>query len=347
MTVGGGARGATLPNLTNGERYTITVAAINAVGRGPAVAANPVIPADPVSVPGMPQNLTVAATTKHVDATVTWSAAAPHGAPVTAYHLSWVRDDGSRPGSTTVSGATLSFVITGIWSGTDIPFTVRVIAENRAGQGPAASVHKAPGSQPKITIAEGAPTTGDRCHAPDCARVNATLTGFEPNTTYGLTLSTPDNPQVQTPPEPVTTDANGSATYNELDYDVPDQTVWIQLQTPAGLIISNKITWRTPGGRQPTVTVTKGALTNQPDCPNPCNYMHVVMTGFQPGTQFEIMPFSSNPDYTNPGSGQTTDSRGDKTFEAFYYGSAGSEVWVEVRTESGALVATSAKFSWR
>ena len=75
----------TLTGLTNGTAYTFTVAAINAVGTGPASAAsNSVTPTAPATVPGAPTIGT--ATAGNASATVTWTAPASNGgSAITGY----------------------------------------------------------------------------------------------------------------------------------------------------------------------------------------------------------------------------------------------------------------------
>jgi hypothetical protein len=129
--------------------------------------------------PGIPGNLAVNITTQQTDATVTWSAAAPNGAPVTAYHLSWQRDDGSRAGAATVPAGTLSHVVPGIWSGADIPFTVTVVAENSAGRGTPASVRTVPPVPTRtITLSQGARSA--ECGQSNCYWMHVVMSGFEP-----------------------------------------------------------------------------------------------------------------------------------------------------------------------
>ena len=65
--------------------------------------------------------------------------------------------------------------------------------------------------------------------------------GFAPDTRYSITLSSTSNSNVQT--ESFTTDSNGDAEYDQLDYDVPGETVWISVPTSNGRIQSNKIVW--------------------------------------------------------------------------------------------------------
>jgi hypothetical protein len=145
-TVGGSLRTAQIDGLANGTAYAFTVTAVNRAGDGPGVSSRAVTPKAAVSPPGRPGNLAIEATTKHTWAKVTWTAAAPNGAPVTAYRVHWVRDDGSREDSVTLAGSARTYTIDEIWDGKDVPFKVTVTAENSAGTGPPAEARKAPPS---------------------------------------------------------------------------------------------------------------------------------------------------------------------------------------------------------
>ncbi|WP_158848855.1 fibronectin type III domain-containing protein [Saccharothrix deserti] len=83
--------------------------------------------------------------------------------------------------------------------------------------------------------------------------------------------------------------------------------------------------------RQPmTITVSRGPDYDDGDtCRNPdCAYMHIEMRGFAPNTDYRLVPYSSNPDYSNGGATVRTDAQGNKTTDRFYYGSPGRTVWV-------------------
>ncbi|KAA2267220.1 fibronectin type III domain-containing protein [Solihabitans fulvus] len=86
-------------------------------------------PVAPASPPGAPGN--VGAVAGDGAATVTWAAAAPNGAPVTGYVLSW------PGGSTRVGGGLATATVTGLTNGTS--YVITVAAENSAGRGAGAS----------------------------------------------------------------------------------------------------------------------------------------------------------------------------------------------------------------
>jgi hypothetical protein len=185
-------------------------------------------PPVPASPPGAPSS--VSATAGDGTATVTWGAAADNRSPITSYRVSW------QSGSTTVSGGSRKATVTGLTNGTRYVFTVT--AANGVGTGPGASAPGVtPQGTPRITISRGNDTTSGNCDAPNCAQVDVTMKGFAPNTRYAITLHSTSNSNVQT--ENTTTNANGTAQYNELDYDVPGETIWVTV----GAVTSNKITW--------------------------------------------------------------------------------------------------------
>jgi hypothetical protein len=79
--------------------------------------------------PGAPSGISAVAEDR--SARVSWGAAKPNGAPVTAYRLSW------SGGSMTVGGSTQHAIVAGLTNGTAYVFTVT--AANSAGAGAAAS----------------------------------------------------------------------------------------------------------------------------------------------------------------------------------------------------------------
>lgn len=193
-------------------------------------------PPIPVTPPGMPQNLAIAITTKQVDATVTWGAAPANGAPVTAYHISW-QSEGGRSGSASVPGGTLSYVVKGIWQGTDHPFTVTVVAQNSAGRGAPATARQAPPpSTKKISLSKGA--LAPECGRPDCYWMHIVMTGFEAETRYKVDPHSSDS-GYSNPGHSLTTDEQGSAVLDAFYYHGAGHTVWVT----ADGVRSNPLRW--------------------------------------------------------------------------------------------------------
>lgn len=91
--------------FSGGQSYTFTIRAINANGTGEPSSASPGIVVTETSVPAKPDAPTV--TTAALTDTVSWTAPASGGSPITGY--TWESSDGK---SGTVSGSTLSVNVT-------------------------------------------------------------------------------------------------------------------------------------------------------------------------------------------------------------------------------------------
>jgi hypothetical protein len=229
VTVAPGARQVTVDGLTNGVSYTFTVTATNRIGAGPGASSAPVVPFAAAAAPP------VSAQYANGAATVSWSQPDLRGGTLVHYLVTATgQPDRTVPGTSTVYN--------GLSAGQTVTFTVRAVTTTGG-----RTVNGAPGTASvtiparSVSIVQGGPSETDNCHAPDCAWVNATMTGFAPNTTYDLRLSSNANEDVNT--ERFTTDASGAATYNELNYDVPGETVWVSVLTPEGPVPSNAIVW--------------------------------------------------------------------------------------------------------
>ncbi len=128
-TVAGGTTTTNITGLTNGVTYSVTVAARNVVGIGPASSPVDVTPA---GVPGAPTGVTAIA--GNGSASITWvPPASTGGSPITGYTVT------SNVGgfSTTVSGSETSAVMNGLSNG--VAYRFRVFATNVVGNGPASA----------------------------------------------------------------------------------------------------------------------------------------------------------------------------------------------------------------
>jgi hypothetical protein len=123
------ASSATVSGLTNGTTYTFTVSASNATGTGATSAASG--PVTPSGVPAAPTG--VSAVPGNASATISWTAPANGGSPITGYIVTPFVGS-SAQAATTVSGASVSATVTGLSNG--ITYTFRVTASNVIGDSP-------------------------------------------------------------------------------------------------------------------------------------------------------------------------------------------------------------------
>ncbi|WP_410664138.1 fibronectin type III domain-containing protein [Amycolatopsis sp. lyj-84] len=228
-TVDGGTRRITITGLANGTRYTFTVVAVNKAGTGPGASAS-ATPAAAAAAPAL------TASYRDGAASLTWTRPDLGGGTLVHYLVT-----GTGLAQQTVTGTSATY--SGLTAGKSYTFTVRAVTRTPDGQtrNGAAAGRTITVPSPAITISRGRDTSSENCDPPDCAAVNVTMKGFAPNTRYSIRLSSSSNTNVRT--ESTTTGANGSATYNELNYDVPGQTIWVSVQTPDGRITSNRIRW--------------------------------------------------------------------------------------------------------
>jgi hypothetical protein len=185
------------------------------------------------------------ATVSGSGARVQWSAAAANGAAVTAYHVSWSLANGSGAGSLDAAGTARTATIPTLTAGAT--YTVRVVAENGAGRGAAASTtvtRAAP--KPAIALSQGARPTedenrncGEGRDIPDCGWMHIRMTGFAPNTTYQLMPHSSD-PGYSNEGVRRTTDATGALTADAFYYYGVGRRVWVTVDD----VKSNTITWK-------------------------------------------------------------------------------------------------------
>ncbi|MFJ1760488.1 fibronectin type III domain-containing protein [Amycolatopsis sp. NPDC088138] len=208
----------------------------------PVPPAPPPVVAAPATPPGVPGGLS--ATVSGSAAQVRWSAAAPNGAAVTAYHVNWSRTDGSGAGSLDTAGGGRSASIPGLVAGA--AYRVQVAAQNSAGRGAAAATtFTRPAPKPSIKLSQGTrPQGADRnCgrdeETPDCAWMHVVLTGFAPNTSYHVQPHA-NNSGYSNPGVTESTDENGSMTLNAFYYYGVGNTVWVTV----GSYTSARLVWR-------------------------------------------------------------------------------------------------------
>jgi hypothetical protein len=124
----------TVTGLTDGDSYTFTVVATNAIGTGAAsFASNPVVP---VAAPGAPEIDLVSPAGGQ--ATVTFDPpTSDGGSPVTGYTVAAVDTTNSSNGGQVVTGPASPLTVDGLTNGDTYTFTVT--ATNTAGIGPASA----------------------------------------------------------------------------------------------------------------------------------------------------------------------------------------------------------------
>lgn len=181
-----------ITGLTNGTTYTFTVAAINAVGTGPASAASNAV--TPATVPGAPTGVT--ATGGNAQATVSWTAPVSNGgSAITAYVVTPYVGSTAQTATTFNSTATTQ-TVTGLTNGTIYTFTVAAI--NGVGTGPAsaqsASVTPAtvPGA-PTNVVATGSNAQAAISWTAPSSNGGSAITSYTVTPFVGTTAGTPQS----------------------------------------------------------------------------------------------------------------------------------------------------------
>jgi len=130
------ATSTTVTGLTNGTAYTFKVTATNAVGTGPASAASSAVTPGAPEPPAAPT--AVAAVAGDTTASVSWTAPADGGSPLTSYTITpYAGSTAQAPKTVTGSPPAASTTVTGLTNGTE--YTFRVKATNDVGTGPASA----------------------------------------------------------------------------------------------------------------------------------------------------------------------------------------------------------------
>ncbi|MEV6283174.1 fibronectin type III domain-containing protein [Kribbella sp. NPDC051770] len=291
----------------------------------------PVPPPKPTvqaSRPGAPRN--VAGTAGDGSATVTWSAAAANGAPITAYVVTWTG------GSRTVAGSARRVAISGLANGRSYTFTVR--ARNRVGTGPGVST---------AGITLGGPADAPVGLAWTGADGAVTLSWRRPNLNggslvrYGVTLD-------GDPENTTRTSYRWTGLDNGKRYTFQVRAV---TNVPGrGLLVGAPATVTATAGGEGTITISQGpAFTEDTEgvCrPEHCYYIHIVARGLQPNATYNFQGHTTNyGDLHDGGDPLTADANGSITVNKFYNDDTGGEVWVDATGPGGRL--TSNKVIWR
>ena len=172
----------TITGLTHGTSYTVSVAAVNAVGTGPA-ATQTTSTTLTASVPDRPVFTTVSAGDGSV--ALAWTGGSNGGSPITGYNVSATPASGpaipcpSIVDPTPSSGG--SCTITGLTDGTS--YTVSVAAVNAVGTGPAATQSASPHA------ANAASLVLSRGWAPPGATVPGSGSGFAADSDVTIAFS--------------------------------------------------------------------------------------------------------------------------------------------------------------
>jgi hypothetical protein len=171
----------TVSGLTNGDTYTFTVTATNALGSGPqSTASNAVIP---MTLPGAPTEVAAISVTGGV--TVIWDAPSFNGgAAITGYRVS---ASGGGEQSCSTSGA-VGCTVTGLAAGDSYTFTVT--ATNAVGTGASSTISNA--AMPGMIVAPP-PSGASGLGAPTSSSTpsNTSLTVTETQGTASVTVFVP------------------------------------------------------------------------------------------------------------------------------------------------------------
>ena len=197
VTSAGNGVSKVVTGLANGNTYTFTVAAVNAVGTGPqSAASNTVTPTGPITVPAAP--IITAATAGNAQVSLSWTLPASGGSPITGYVITpYIGATAQTP--IAPAGTTTSYVVTGLTN--NVAYTFTVAAVNAIGTGPASAASQpATPVPPGTNTPPGPPTIGTATAGN--GQVSLTWTaptsdGGSPVTSYAITPYIGSTPQSQ------------------------------------------------------------------------------------------------------------------------------------------------------
>jgi hypothetical protein len=304
-----GALTAIVTGLTNGIAYTFTVTATNLLGTGPPSAAS--TPVTPATLPGAPTNVT--ATAGHGAATVTWTAPADGGSPITGYTVTSTPDGKTA----TTNGTTTTATVSGLTNGTAYTFTVT--ATNAIGTGPPSAASKSvtptgpPGAPTNVTATPGngqatvswtAPASNGGSPitsytvtsspggltASTTGALTATVTGLTNGTAYTFTVTATN--ALGTGPASVPSNSVTPAT-------VPGAPTNV---TAAAGILSATVTWTAPADNGGSA-ITSYTVTSSPaggTATVPGGTTMATLTGLLAGTAYSFKVSAMNAAGTGP-----------------------------------------------
>jgi hypothetical protein len=287
----------------------------------------------PPSPPGAPTG--VNATAGDASATVNWGPAQANRSPITAYRITW-------PGGQTTTTANTA-TITGLANGTTYVFTVTALSA--AGAGPGAASNPV---TPTVPVRPPSAPTNLVVNYDNNTRT-ATMTWNPPADLGGGTLShyivsVTDHSDAVVNGQSATIDSSDSS--GSITFAVRAVT-----DTPNGQLIGATASTAqdipAPPGSNGTVTLSRGQSTTEYCGESPdCAWMHVQLTGLQPNTRYNLMPDSSNTNYSNPGGWVVTDANGNAVTEQFAYTGVGHTVWVTATSQADGSVVRSNDLVW-
>jgi hypothetical protein len=293
--------------------------------------------------PGAPRGVSGKAGTG--SAQLSWGPAAPNGAPITSYRVSW------NGGSRTLTASQRSTTVTGLTNGNGYTFTVRAV--NSVGSGPGSNTARlvpdggAADAPPNFTVKAGDGKVTVSWSRPDLH--GNTFQGYQvAANTSGSSGGTSRSTTVQTT----------SHTFTGLDNGVPYRvTVQAITTDPQGRLVLGKLASRTvtlgggDSGSAASLRASRGADTThdggEQSCNPPgCAFIRIVGKGLKPDTAYFFQPFTTEWQPSNPGATLTTESDGSILItDRFATDAPGQQVWV-VATAPGEAPVTSNKFTW-
>jgi hypothetical protein len=232
---------ANVTGLTNGTAYTFTVTATNGVGAGPASAASSAVTPVAPTVPAAPTGVT--ATAGNASATVSWTAPANGGSPITMYTVTpYLAGVAQTPTQVSASPPLTSTTVSGLANGSSYTFTVS--AANAVGAGPPSAA-----SSPVTPAAATAPAFVQQASAHATSKTSLSVTmPSAVKTGNRLVVEAADW-------------SSGHATISSVTDSAGD--TFTELTTAAGLDGTQLSVWTAPvtasGGTTPTIMVKPSA----------------------------------------------------------------------------------------